>query len=167
MAKQPTKVSHQSITNVPERVDLNMLIPVINGFHGILTYVSPRNKEEFHWNEFGDVQDIELKELRSIKSTNKGFYEKNYFLFDDEYSWVIQYLGVSKYYDNSLSADGFEEIFSATPAEIKKIVAGLPTGQRKSVALAAKSKIASGEIDSFKIIKALEEGLDVNLTDKD
>lgn len=162
-----TKVSHQTISDVPENVDPHMLIPVISGFHGILTYVNPRTKEETHWMQFGDVQDVELTDLRSVKSTCKKFYERNYFLFDDEYSWVIKYLGVERFYDHTLSVDGFEDLFTKSPAEIKEILAETPTGQKMSLANAARTKIATGEIDSFKVIKALEEGLGVSLTEKE
>lgn len=158
-------IKQQSISKVPDEVDLNMYIPVINGFHGMLVYKSSRTNEEFHWDAFGDVQDLELRELRNAKSTAKGFFEKNYFLFDDDHSWVIEYLGLNRFYDHSLSAEGFDEIFSKSASEIKSVVSKMPAGQKKSLMYCAKEKIASGEIDSFRTIRALEEGLGVKLTD--
>jgi hypothetical protein len=165
--KKPVNITYQSISEVPENVDPHMLIPVRSGFHGLLTYVNPRTKEETYWRSFGDIQDLELTDLRGVKSTCKKFYERNYFLFDDEYSWVIKYLGVEKYYDHALSVKGFDELFTKTPSEIKEILARMPEGQKMSMVNGVKDKVASGEIDSFKIIKALEEGLHVNLTEQD
>lgn len=165
--KKPEKISFQKISEVPENVDSHMLIPVISGFHGLLTYVNPRTKEETHWYKFGDVQDLELTDLRDVKATCRRFYERNYFLFDDEYSWVIKYLGVEKYYDHTLSVDGVDEIYTKSPNEIKEVLSKIPEGQKKSMINRTREKIASGEIDSYKVIKALEEGLGVSLTDND
>ncbi len=164
--KPTTKVDTQPESKIPENVDLNMLIPVKNGYHGVLSYISPRTREEFVWDDFGDEQDMELKELRSAKSTNKAFFENNYFMFDGEYEWVIDFLGVRKFYEHAVGMDGFEKIFYSTPAQIKKTISQMSDGQKKSLVYCAKDKIASGEVDSFKIISALEEALGVALIQK-
>ncbi len=161
--KKSVQIARQSVSDVPENIDLNEPILVRNGYHGILVYVSPRTKEEFIWSEFGDVQEMELKELRNVKNTHKSFFENNYFLFDDEYSWVIKYLGVSKYYEHAISVDGYDELFNKTPDEIKIVIGEMSEGQKKSLLYCAQEKIASGEIDSIRVIRALEDGLGVHL----
>lgn len=161
-----SKIELQTFSDVPENVDLNMLITVKNGYHGTLVYVSPRTREQFIWNSFGDEQELELKELRSIKSTNKSFYENNYFMFDDEFSWVIKYLGLTKYYEHAIGMKGFDDLFTSTPAEIKSVVGKMSSGQKKSLVYCVREKIASGEIDSMKVVNALEDALGVNFTTK-
>ena len=59
---------------IPKDVDPNQLIPVYNGFQGTLVYKSPRTRETFVWDSFGDVQEMELKELRNAKSAAKKFF---------------------------------------------------------------------------------------------
>ena len=87
-----------------------------------------------------------------------------WFLFDDPQ--VIEWLGVSQYYKHALTVDGFDELFDKTPAEIKKIVSNLSNGQKSSVAFRARSKIKEGEIDSIKVINALEDALGVELIER-
>lgn len=156
----------QAFGEIPENVDPNMLITVRNGYHGTLTYTSPRTHEEFVWDDFGDEQDMELKELRTAKSTKKAFFENNYFMFDEEYSWVIPYLDVAKYYVNAMGMDGFEKIFHSRPDEIKRVIKSMSKGQKKSLAYCAKDKIASGEVDSMRVISAIEDGLGVTLLER-
>jgi len=163
--KKSVQISHQSISKAPDNVDPNELIPVRNGFHGKLVYIDSRTNEKFEWDEFGDIQEMELKQLRNAKNTNRFFFENNYFLFDDEYSWVIDYLRVNKYYEHAISLEGYSELFTKTPNEILTIIKDMTAGQKESLALCAQEKISTGEIDSLKIVRALEEGLGVTLTE--
>jgi hypothetical protein len=158
-----TKVEPQTVSAIPENVDQNMYITVYNGFHGILVYESKKTGETFIWNDFGESQEMELKELRNAKSTHKSFFVNNYFMFDDESKWVIDYLGVASFYEHAIELDGFNEIFTSSPAQIKKIIGNMSEGQKKSLLYSAKKKVADGEVDSLKIIKALEEGLGAEL----
>lgn len=164
---KPVKITRQTISDIPDNVDPNMYIPVRNGYHGILVYESSKTHEVFIWNEFGDTQEMELKELRNAKNTMKTFFVNNYFMFDEEYSWVIKYLGVTEFYKNAIGIDGFDELFTKSPNEIKNVVSTMSDGQKKSLYYCVKEKISNGEIDSFRTIKALEESLGTILIDKD
>lgn len=148
---------------VAKDVDIHQYITVRNGFQGVLVYVSKRTGEIFEWEEFGTEQEIELQELRNAKSSAKAFFQNNWFMFNEDDKWVIDYLGVGQYYRFSLGIDGFDDLFSKKPAEIEKILSKLPSGQKKSVAYRAMQLIRDGEIDSLKVIAALEKSLGVEL----
>ena len=141
------------------------LIPVKNGFQGRLIYVSKRqNGVTTIWNDFGDVEYLELAELVSARNTAKSFFRDNHWIIEDPD--VLDYLGVSHYYDNSLDLDEIDEVLEmgADQAEdLKQIIKNLPKGQKRTLAYRAKEKINDGEIDSRKIIDALEEVLEVQL----
>lgn len=151
---------------VAKDVDTSQLIPVYNGFQGRLIYKSSRTGEEFQWDEFGDVQEIELRELRNVKSAAKSFFANNWFMFDDEYAWVIDYLGINNFYKNAISLDNFDDLFTKTPAEIEKIISKLTAGQKKSVSYRARQLILEEQIDSNKAIAALEKSLGEKLIER-
>ena len=163
-------------TNTPEQnvkqeikvkeVDLHEYVTVKNGSVGKLVYVSPRTGERFVWEEFGDEQEMELQELKNAKAANKKFFERNWFMFDDEFDWVIDYLGVRAFYKHAIGIDGFDDLFKKTPAAIAKIVGELTDGQKRSVSFRARQLIADGEIDSMKVIASLEKCLGVDLIEK-
>lgn len=150
----------------PKDIDLNQYIPVRNGFPGILVYKSARTGERFEWERFGDTQDIELRELRNAKSNQKAFFINNWFMFDAEFDWVIDYLGMRQYYKNTVSIDNFDDVFKKSPAQAKKIISEMSEGQKRSLAYRAHEMIAAGELDSLKLIATLEEGLGVDLVEK-
>lgn len=149
---------------VKANLDPNMIVTVKNGFNGVLVYKSKKAGEEFIFEEFGAEQDMELSELKSAKNSYKAFFENNWFLFDDPE--VIEWLGVEQYYKHALTADGFDDIFTSSPEEIKKIISEMSRGQKYSLAYRAKQFIRDGEIDSIKVIDALESGLGIELIER-
>lgn len=148
---------------IAKDIDLNQLIPVRNGYQGRLVYRSPRTHEKFVWPEFGSEQMVELLELRNAKNTYKKYYMNNWFMFDDEYTWVIDYLGLGQYYKHALKIDSFDDVFQKSASEIEKIVSKLSSGQKSSLGYRARQLIAEGGIDSNKAIAALENSLGVEL----
>lgn len=148
---------------IPKDVDINQLITVRNGFQGRLVYVSPRTKERFVWDQFGDEQEVELRELRNAKSSAKKFFSNNWFMFDDEFAWVIDYLGVKQFYKNAIKLDEFDEVFKQTPAKLKDTISKLSPGQKKSISYRARQLVMDGAIDSLKLIAAIEEALGIEL----
>lgn len=151
---------------VTKEIDQNQMITVRNGFRGVLVYESARTHEVYKWEAFGDEQPIELRELRNAKSSAKGFFTNNWFMFDGADQWVLEYLGVQQFYQNALSVDNFDKLFSGTSASIEKAVAGLPDGQKAAVAFRAKQLIDEGKFDSYKTISALEKALGIQLIEK-
>lgn len=159
-----TEVNETSQKIIPKEVNMDQYITVRNGFHGTLIYRSRRTGEEFIWPEFGAEQEMELRELRNAKNTSKMFFTNNWFMFDDE--WVVDYLGVRQFYRNALRIEDFDNIYKKTPDEIKKAIADMSEGQKRSVAYRASELIKTGDIDSLKTIAALEEALGIELIEK-
>lgn len=151
---------------VPKDIDQSTLVYVRNGFQGKLIYISPRTGERFFWDEFGDEQSMELRELRNAKSSAKKFFENNWFMFDEDNEWVISYLGVENYYKNAIPLENFDDIFKLSPDKLKATIEKLSKGQKKSVAYRASQLVLNQEIDSLKTIAALEESLGIELIEK-
>lgn len=148
---------------IPKDVDPTTIITVKNGFHGKLIYKSSRSHETFQWDGFGDEQEMELRELRNAKSSQKKFFENNWFMFDEENCWVIPYLGLNNYYRYAINLEDFDSIFEKTPEEVKEFIGKMSKGQKSSVAYRARQLVLDGGIDSRKMILALEEVLGIEL----
>jgi len=149
---------------VPKEIDLNQIITVRNGFQGELNYKSKRTGERWKWDEFGAEQDMELSELKSARNSNKKYFINNWFMFDDE--WVVDYLGVSQFYKHAVKIDDFDKLFSMSPSQLEATIEPMSAGQKKSVSYRAKQLIASGDIDSNKVIATLEKCLGVELVER-
>lgn len=162
--QEPT--STEKVKIVPKEIDLNQTITVHNGFQGKLIYVSKRTGEVYEWHEFGAEQEIELKELRNAKNSNRDFFENNWFLFEEKDAWVIDFLGVQYYYKNAINLEDFDELFTKTAPEIEEIISKLSDGQKTSVGYRARQLVANGGIDSLSVISVLENGLGIELVER-
>lgn len=150
---------------VPKDIDPEQYVTVRNGFQGRLVYVSKHTGERFVWDQFGSEQEMELRELKNAKNSYKKFFENNWFMFDED--WIVDYLGVQRFYRNAVRIEDFDEIFQKDAKTISEIISDMSDGQKKSVAYRARVLIADGAIDSNKAITALEESLGVELVERD
>ena len=157
-AKTPVEqpvVSTAEITN-------ETMVECRSGVSGNLIYKSSLNPGYVvEWSGLGEIQEMEYRELVSMRGNQRRFFEENWILIDDPA--VIKKLGVERYYKNSLTSDDFEDVFTMSADDIKEIVPTLPGGTKDAIASEAKKKIESGELDSRSAIKALEDSLDVEL----
>lgn len=147
-------------------VDMNQYITVKNGYPGKLVYVSKRTGETFVWENYGDEQDMQLMELRNVRNTSKKFFDHNWFVFDEEYDWVIDFLGVRAYYNNIINLEGIDALFQKEPKQIEAELATLTNGQKRTIAYRAMEKVRDKEIDSLSVIEVLEKGLGVALIER-
>lgn len=151
-------------TIIAKDIDPNQYVTVRNGFQGRLVYKSRKTGETYVWDEFGSEQEMELLELKNAKNSYKKFFTSNWFMFDED--WIVDYLGVRQFYKNAISIDGFDDIFTMKPADLKRTVSALSDGQKKSVAYRAKELIAEKKIDSLSVIYTLEDTLKIDLIEK-
>ena len=149
---------------VPKDIDPHQTVIVKNGFQGKLIYKSSKTGERFVWDEFGDEQDMELVELRNAKGAHKDFFINNWFMFDEP--WVVEYLGMSRYYKNAVNVEDFDSLFKKDPSELEDILNDMSDGQKKSVGYRARVLIHEKEIDSLKIIDVIEKCLGIELIEK-
>lgn len=145
-------------------VDPHTLVAVRNGFQGRLCYKSKRTGETWVWDSFGSEQEIEIQELRYAKNAAKSFFANNWFMFNE--AWVVDYLGVRSYYKHAIRVEDFDKIFQKTPAQITSEISQMTKGQKQSVIYRARQLITAGEIDSNKVISALEKALNVELVER-
>lgn len=163
-APEPNVSRANAEFKVKEPLTPHTYVTVRNGFNGKLVYVSKRNGERLVWDEFGAEQEMELQELKNAKNASRAFFENNWFMIDDPE--VIAYLGVERYYKYALRFEDFDELFTKDPKEIVERVSKLSAGQKASIAYRARQMIAAREIDSIRVIEALEKSLATELVER-
>lgn len=160
---QPVTVVVEPPTQVAPALELHTRIPVRNAFPGGLIYRDSRTGLMYKWSNEGDIEYVELGELRTARNTQPKFFENNWWEIDEVR--VLEWLNATKFYKDSLMLKDFDVLFSKSPDEIISIVAKIPEAQRENLILRVRAKVAAGEIDSLKVVRALEGVLNVKLSD--
>ena len=92
-----------------EAIDKQMLVPIMNVTNGKLIYQSKKSGSEFQFEQYGDIEYIELYELLTMRSSQRKFLDEPYIIvLDDE---VADYLGLSNVYKKLTHATEIDRIF--------------------------------------------------------
>ena len=151
--KKPTRV--KNTRKKKEKIPGDTLVDVQNITMGKLIYISSRqNGFKVTWSNPGDIEEIELSELMTMRNSQPRFFTNNWIKVDDD---ILRYLGMEKYYKNVPSFEDFDDIFNLPLDEMKVAISNLPAGMKDTFSFKASELINSGEIDSVKVVKYLCE----------
>ena len=134
--------------------DRNQEVAVINGFDGKIVYTSKNGIYSFEMNSFGDKEYIPVSELIVMKNTASSFFKNNWLLFEDKK--VIDYLGVSKFYQGTLSVEEIVALFDLPTDKMVETIAHMPECQKRNIRFRAVQVVSNGSIDSNKKISAIK-----------
>ena len=154
----------EPVATATSTLELHTRIPVRNAFPGGLTYRDSRTGLMYKWSNDGDVEYMELGELRTARNTQPIFFENNWWEIDEVH--VLEWLNATKFYKGSLMLKDFDVLLDKSPDEIVCTIAKIPEAQKDNLILRVRAKVAAGEIDSLKAIRALEGALGVRLTEE-
>lgn len=138
-------------------LDLKELVEVQSVCYGQLHYIS-REGYTVDWREFGDVQLMPVGELLKMRNQQPDFFSMPWVKpIGESAGDVIEYLQIGKYYVAIDGINNFDEIFSYDVEDFRSIVSKLSPALKEAVARRAYSLIQTGQLDSRKMIAAVEE----------
>lgn len=144
-----------------EMLDKQMLVPIMNVTNGKLIYQSRKTGSEIQFENYGDIEYIELYELLTMRSSYRKFLDEPFIIvLDDE---VSDYLGLSNLYKKLTHATEIDRIFSLPIDTFKDVLLSAPKGLAHLIVSKAKEKISNGQLDSVQKVEVLEEVYNVAL----
>lgn len=167
-----TKVKHEpivekkkaSVRNLP----LYTPVWVTSNCYGELIYVS-KTGNQIVWSNFRSKHPVSLDELLVMRNTQRTFFEKNWIMisgfadpeFENEFSVeeILEFLQIKQYYSSVLCPEDIEDVFKLSADEIEKRVPNMSSGVKNAILIRANDLIQSGELDSLRVITALEKSL--------
>lgn len=130
---------------------------------GKLIYVSKRTiGYTVMWNNYMDVQYIELAELMAMRSSESKFFTENWIAIDDTFEYrdaVMERLRINDMYKNTPNPTALDNLFKLDIQLMKQRVQMMTATLKETVYAQAKDCIANQNLDSIVRIRALEEAL--------
>lgn len=143
-------------------IDRNEMVKVRNISSGSLVYKSQKTGLTTVWEEYGSEEYLEFGEILTMKASQPRFLNKPWILIEDKD--VVEYLGLKKIYDNLIPIDELDAFFYLQPSEIAEKLDVVPQGVKDLVASKARKMIEAGQLYDMRIIKILEEKINVDLS---
>ena len=148
-----------------EPVALDEMIDVQSAVFGQLIWISKKTGYQLIWNEFGECIPMSVADLIDMRNGTREFFERNWVVLCGERAQAIMdYLQISKFYKNFRSIQELDEIFTYEPDEISSVIGEMKPDTKENVARRAFALVASGELDSRKVIDAVEKATGFDLS---
>lgn len=133
--------------NGKKELDRHRLVPVMNMTYGKLIYISRKTGAKWVWESYGDVDEIELFELQSMKTSYKGFLNDPLLLVLDEE--IVDYLGLSKKYEDILKFEDLEVLFKMNNKEFADLLELAPKSLVVTIVSKAREMYENGTLESI------------------
>lgn len=152
----------------------DMIVNVKSNVTGSLLYINPKSGLKISWGELGEVQPMEIAELRVIKNSAIKFYQNQWIIFDsvdavDEdgnelpVAELYKYLNIENFYKDLIDPDNFDQILQWSESQILDKVSKMTSGAKENLLVKLNEMIISGKLDSLRSIKSFEKALNCEL----
>ena len=142
----------------------NELIPCRSIVEGGLYLEGARTKMPYEWSNYGAIEDVEYRDLAELVRTRSGYIFSPYLIVEDV-DFVAQFPALEKFYNDNYTVKDLVDVLNLPIEQMKVELKALPKSTLETLKSIAASQVSSGEIDSVRKIKALDEffGTDLSL----
>lgn len=118
----------------------------------------------YSWLDYGDVTEIEYRDLVAAVRTKSKFVFNPWFIIEDE-DFIAEFPTLDKFYREQFTTKDLKAILRLDEADMVASITALPKSAFESLKSIAAQQVASGVLDSVRKIKALDKifGTDLNL----
>lgn len=118
---------------------------------------------KYIFSDYDDETGIEYRDLVAlVRARDKAVYKPRFIVMDEDF--IEEYPTLKKFYDEHFATKNIKEILAMPDYEMKEAISKLPKGAVDTLKSMAVSQIVSGEIDSIRKIKALDEAFGTDLS---
>lgn len=139
-------------------------IPCHSVVQGGLYFEGSKTGMLYSFSDYGDVTEIEYRDLVAAVRTKSGYVYNPYFIIDDA-DFLAEFPAVAKFYEDQISVKDLKVILDLPVPEMVDAIKKLPPTAIDSLKKIAATQVGNGKLDSVRKIKALDElfGTDLNL----
>lgn len=148
----------------PREILANEFIEVRSVTEGSLSYLDPRTKMKYVWNQYGAIQSMTFESLLSLNASSPAFLTTPLVVVDDKD--VAEKLHITYIYNDFdfEVADNLDKFFKFPIEEMRKRIRKLPDCIKENIKVKARSLYKNGTLSDLNRIKMLEQELKIDLS---
>ena len=129
---------------------------------GSLYFEGAKTGMLYSFTDYGDETEIEYRDLAAaVRSKDKAVYTPRFIVVDEDF--IDEFSALRKFYDDQYTIKDLKSILKMPDGDMVNAINCLPKGALENLKTLAVKQISSGEIDSVRKIKALDEAFGTNL----
>lgn len=133
------------------------LIPCRSITQGELLFDAKKSGELYIWSAFGDVTEVEYRDLLSLRGAKSKFLFDPLFIIEDEDVLADpKWSNVKEIYDKMYDED-VDAILDMPNNTFEKVFKTLPNGLQNAIKVTVTTRIEDGTFDSLTKIKIIDE----------
>lgn len=163
-AAKPKTSPKAEVESTKPVIEKDEYIPCRNVFAGETIMVGKKNGGLYSWNGVGDVAEVLYEDLRmEIVNRNSTYIYSPLILVDDERVLEL-FPKLAEFYSGLEAPENFESLLlNGSLDELRGFIESQPKGMRSALRSVASDLVMSGELDSHRKIKLIDEVLGTKL----
>lgn len=121
-----------------------------------------KTKMPYQWTNYGDVVEVEYRDLQALVQQKSGYVFNPFFIIDNE-DFVEEFPFLKKFYEQNYTVKELNAILQHPVEQMISEINALPKSAVNTLMKIASNQVALGQIDSVRKIKALDEIFDTDL----
>lgn len=149
--------------SAPKKFNPNDGIRCRSVTHGILFVEGLATNMKYTFVDYDYETEITYRDLVAlVVARNKAIYNPRIIIMDEDF--IAEYPTLRKFYSEHFATKNIKDILDMPERQMKEAISKLPKGAMESLKSIAVNQIVSGEIDSIRKIKALDEAFGTDLS---
>lgn len=149
------------VLKAKNKIPMDAMVIVKSCVKGLLIYVSKKQTGySERWSDFGEDVPMEMKELYSMKNTDKKFFTENWIEVDP---MVLRDLNMEKYYKDAISIEEMNNLFNLSAEELEPKLDAMKENMKNAFTLEAIERIENGTFTNLKLITLIEKKFNCEL----
>lgn len=145
------------------KLDREEYVSVMNNTTSNLFFKHPNCLTTLDMYEYGDIQEIKIGELMTMKSGQPRILNECWLMILDED--VVEAIGLSELYKNVITIDKVDELFSLSAEKIEEILSKSPRIVKENIGGIVKQRVDNREWESLTKLSAIEKALGVKFSE--
>lgn len=121
-----------------------------------------KTKMDYSWTDYGDVTEVEYRDLVAAVRSKSKFVFNPWFIIEDE-DFLAEYPQVKQFYDSSYTLTDLIKILDMPSTQMIEEIKKLPKGAIDTIKSLASKQVSNGTLDSVSRIRALDDYFDTDL----
>lgn len=143
------------------KVQLDDVVEVMAGTDGVI-YISKRTQQRWEFDKLGQRDEMTVREIQTMLNQQPRMIRDGWIIICDEE--VVKYFKLEKLYETIFDISDINDVFELDVKEFEEVITNTPQGLKDAIATEAIKRYQREELYDTRVMKLIEQHLDVDFS---